>query len=197
MENKGSIIWWVIILAVLAAIVYFNFFDKDSKEQDSSEAVTEEVSEGSLIADSLAEKYGATVIGRESLSFTIQAQDQLLSGKPVVFDAYLDDVYRRDDKTYVRFQSYDETDYILELECDPQMVEDKVLSQTDTTDDWLFWLYNEYVVVANITEVSKPVIALNAVAGYDEGDAEIEVETSSVFSAKGTCVDMEHVVIGD
>lgn len=197
MENRGTIVWWVIILAVIAAIVYFNFFDGDSKESTPSDTTTEEISEGELLANSLADKYGATVVGGESLSFTIQAQDLLLSGKPVVFDAYLDDVYRRDGKTYVRFQSYDETDYVLELECDPQMIEDKVLSQTDASDDWLFWLYNEYVVVANITEVSKPVIALNAVAGYDEGDAEIEVETSSVFSAKGTCVDMEHVVIGD
>lgn len=186
----------MLIVAAFAAIVYFNFFNnEDSKETVPTEITEEGASESELLANSLAKKHGGRVLGGESLSYTIQAQDRLLSGTPVVFDAYLDDVFRRDGKTYVRFQSYNTTNYVLELECSPEMVEEKILSQTDEEEDDLFWLLNEYIVVANITEVSKPVIALNAVGSED--DAEIEVDTSSLFSAKGTCVDMEHLVVGD
>ena len=115
----------------------------------------EKVSKGDVIVSELAAKHQATTGWEENLTYTIQAQERLITGKPTLFRGHVDDVFTRNGKTFVRFSSF--ADYVLELECSRSIV-DTILTQRSMT------FFDEYAVVANIQEVSKPVIALRASA---------------------------------
>lgn len=189
MENKGALVWWAIIILAVGGIVYYNFFNKEKEPEPETQTV-EKPSETDLAMRALADKHGAILADKDTLTYTIQAQDRFLAGKPVVFDTYVDDVFRRDGKTYVRFESYG--DFVLELQCDERLVNDKILSQVEPEDEFSWLFYDEYLVVANVSEVSKPVMKLDATASSEE-DAEIEVDASNIFSVNGTCVDIQKV----
>jgi len=127
------------------------------------------------------------------LVYTIQAQERLVSDKPVLFQGYLDDVFSRDGKTYIRFMSSysSPVDYVLELQCDRSIVE-KFIEQPADEDRSFLKYFDEFAVIANIVEVSKPAFALQGTA-YAEDDVEIEVDSSNLFTATGTCVDIAEI----
>ena len=158
----------------------------------------EQVSKGDTIAKELADKYQARTGWEEDLEYTLQAQERWITGKPLLFRGYVNDIFKRDEKTYIRFQSFFRSssffssEYVLELECSRQVI-DKLLSQ-ESTDGAYLRRFEEYAVVATIQEVSRPVFALKGHA-YSADEVEIDIETSSLFIAKGTCVDI--VYIGD
>jgi hypothetical protein len=152
-----------------------------------------QVSKGDTTAKELADKYQATTGWEENLDYTLQAQERLITGKPILFRCIVDDVFKRDGKTFIRFASsyLSEVDYVLELECSQQVI-DKFFSQESDNRpyDW----FGEYAVVANIQEVSRPVSVLKGHV-YSGEEVEIDIGTSSLFTAKGTCLDI--VYIGD
>jgi len=159
----------------------------------------QQVSKGDTIAKELADKYQATTVWEENLDYTLQVQERLITGKPILFRCIVDDVFKHDGKTFIRFASLylSDVDYVLELECSQQVI-DKVFSQEPDSRTYLK-RFEEYAVVANIQEVSRPVFALKSwvIAGDVENDeyVDINIEPSSLFIAKGTCVDI--VYIGD
>jgi hypothetical protein len=144
----------------------------------------EKVAKDDVIVRELAAKHGAITGWEENLTYTIQAQDRLVTGKPILFRGFVDDIFRRNDKVFVRFWS---SLYVFELECSRSIV-DVILTQQ--ADGGRF--FDEYAVVANIEEVSKPVIALRASA-LSEHEAEIDIDTSGLFMAGGTCIDIAYI----
>jgi hypothetical protein len=130
----------------------------------------------------LAAKYQAITGWEENLAYTLQAQERLITGKPILFRGYVDDVFRRDGKLFVRLWS---VDFIFELECSRAIV-DVILTQQS---------YAEIAVVALIQEVSKPVIALRA-AAISEDEVEIHIDSSGLFAARGTCIDIAYIARG-
>jgi hypothetical protein len=154
----------------------------------------EQVSKGDTVAKELADKYQATTGWEENLNYTLQAQERLMTGKPILFRCTVDDVFKRDGKTFIRFVSsyLSDVDYVLELECSQQVI-DKFFSQESDSTPYSKW-FDEYAVVATIQEVSRPVSVLKGHV-YSEEEVEIDIGTSSLFIAKGTCVDI--VYIGD
>jgi len=138
-----------------------------------------------VIVRELAGKYQALTGWEEHLTYTLQAQDRLITGKPILVRGYVDDVFHRNGKTYVRFSSL--VDFIFVLECSRSIVDVILTQQSDGGG-----FFDEYAVVANIQEVSKPVIALRASA-LSEGEAEIDIDTSGLFVARGTCIDIAYI----
>jgi len=52
--------------------------------------------------------------------------------------------------------------------------------------------FDEYAVVANIQEITKPVFALEGSA-LSEDEVEINIEPSNLFTGKGICVDIAYI----
>jgi len=194
MENKKKIIWFLIIVALVAGGYYLLFINKEAGKKE--EAKQEEISKSDLIIKELANKYQAITDWEENLTYTIQAQERLITEKPVLFRGYVDDVFNRDGKTFIRFSSsffsFSSVDYVLELECNKEIL-DKIFSEQQNKNDFLMF-FDEYAVIANIQEVSKPVFAIKGSA-LSEDEVEIDIESSDLFTAKGICLDV--VYIGD
>jgi hypothetical protein len=166
-----------------------------AKSYTEPNSTQEQVSKGDILAKELADKYQATTGWDKNLDYTLQAQERLITGKPILFRGTVDDVFKRDGKTFIRFASsfWSQADYVLELECSQQVI-DKLFSQESDGTAYLKKL-DEYAIVANIQEVSKPVVALEPIgtgAGDDES-VDIAIEPSDLFIAKGTCVDIVHI----
>jgi len=186
MENsKKSIIIFLIIAGVIAASYYFFFVDRKTDKKQGAET-KQEISESERVAQELADKYQAATDWDEKLSYTLQAQERLLTGRPALFRGYVDDIFERDGKTFVRFSSsfLSRIKYVLELECNRSIV-DKILSEE--ADPSRF--FDEHIVVANIQEVSKPVLALKGSA-LSEDEVEIDIESPTLFTASGVCIDI-------
>ena len=120
-----------------------------------------------------------------------------MTGKPTAFRGFVDDVFHRDGKTYVRFLSLIATPgpayFVFELECSRSIV-DTVITQTSDYPRFV----DEYAVVANIQEVSKAVVALEPTAysigsgEYEELDIEIDISPSRLFIARGICIELAY-----
>jgi hypothetical protein len=190
MENKKKIIWFLIIGVVVIGGYYLLFANKQIGKEEVVKQ--EEISKGDIIAKELANKYRAITGGAEELTYTLQAQERFITGKPVLFTgAYVDDVFNRGGKTFIRFSSswFSYNDYVLELECNREIV-DKILMQKGGNNFYDF--DGEYVVVANIQEVTKPIFALKGSA-LSEEEVEIDIESSRLFTAKGVCIDVAYI----
>ena len=190
MENKKKIIWFLIIVALVAGGYYLLFVNKQADKKE--ETKQEEISKSDLITKELADKYQAITDWEENLTYTIQVQERLITGKPILFRGYVDDIFRRDGKTFIRFSSsfLSPVDYVLELECDQEVV-DKLLAQKSEEKIFLKF-FDEYAVVANIQEITKPVFALEGSA-LSEDEVEINIEPSNLFTGKGICVDIAYI----
>jgi hypothetical protein len=180
-KNKGIVSLVTIVAIIIGGYYFFSIYNKSNTKE-----VTEkkEISDRDLIINNTVNKYGAIKIQEEYLTYTLQAQERLLADKMVLFTGFIDDVFRREEKTFIRFSSFgylDANDYELELECDNKIV-DKILSQENTHS------FNEYVVITKLHEISKVAFELQGSA-FSEDDVDLNIETSDMFTAKGTCVD--------
>lgn len=190
MEIDKKTIWFLLIGAVVVGGYYLLFVNKQTDKKEG--AKQEEISKGDIIAKELANKYQAITGGEEELTYTLQAQERFITGKPILFtNAYIDDVFNRDGKTFIRFSSswFYHNNYVLELECNKDIV-DRVLAQKGGND--FFDFDGEYAVVANIQEITKPVFALKGSA-LSEDEVEIDIAGSKLFIARGVCVDVAYI----
>lgn len=191
MENSKKVITFLVVAAIIVGGYYLFFSNKNAGENQQS-TKQEKVSKGDIIAKELTDKYQAATGWEENLSYTLHAQERLITGKPTLFRGYVDDVFRRDGKIFIRFSSsfLSPVDYVLELECGQQVV-DKLFAQKPD-DKTSFKFFDEYAVVANIQEITKPVFALEGSA-LSEDEVEINIESSNLFTAKGVCVDIAYI----
>ena len=191
MTANKKIITFLIIAAIIAGGYYF-FFSNRNTEESTQTTEQEKVSKADVVARELADRYQATIGWEENLNYTLQAQERLITSKPTLFRGYVDDIFKRDGKNFIRFSSsfLSSADYVLELECAQQVV-DKIFAQKPDSKDFLKF-FDEYAIVANIQEITKPVFALEGSA-FSEDEVEINIESSNLFTAKGTCVDVAYI----
>lgn len=191
-ETKKIITFLVIVMVMIIVGGYYFFSSNRSTERSSQNEEQKKVSHGDIIAKELTEKYQATTGWEEDLNYTMQAQERLITGRPILFRGYIDDVFRKDNKSFVRFSSpsLSPVNYIFELECSQQVV-NKILAQKLDSKDFLNF-FDEYAVVSVIQEVTKPVFALNG-SVLSGGDVEINIGSSNLFTAKGTCIDVAYI----
>ncbi len=189
-EKIKKAIWFPVIITTIVGGYYFLFAHKQIDKKE--EAKQEEISKSDLIIKELADKYQAVTGGEEEeLTYTIQAQERFITDKPTLFtNVYVDDVFNRDEKTFIRFWSawFSHNNYVLELECNKEIV-DKILAQK-RGEDIMYLFDGEYAVVANIKEVTKT--ERLELEGYI-GDNDINISSSDVFIAKGVCVDIAYI----
>ncbi len=191
MENSKKVITLLVVAAIIVGGYYLFFSNKNADENQQS-TKQEKVSKGDIVAKELVDKYQAATGWEKNLIYTLHAQERLITGKPTLFRGYVDDVFRRDGKTFIRFSSsfLSPVDYVLELECNQQVVEKLFAQKPD--DKTSFKFFDEYAIVANIQEITKPVFALEGSA-LSEDEVEINIESSNLFTAKGGCVDIAYI----
>jgi len=191
MENSKKIITFLVVAAIIGGGYYFFFSDRNTEDNPQT-TKQEKVSKSDVIAKELGDRYQATTGWEENLNYTLQAQERLITGKPTLFRGYVDDIFKRDGKNFIRFSSLflSSVDYLLELECGQQIV-DKIFAQKPNDKSFLKF-FDEYAIVANIQEITKPVFALEGSA-LSEDDVEIDIESSNLFTAKGNCVDIAYI----
>ena len=192
MDKNKLILPISILLGCIIIVGYFLLFtDKQIRDDDVAEK--EEISKEDIIIKDLANKHQVIIIKKEEeLIYTLQAQERFIVDKPILFsDAYVDDIFNRDGKTFIRFSSpwiyYNE--YLLELECNREIV-DKILLQKGGNSFIDF--DGKYVVVANIKEITRPVFALKG-SSLSEDEVEINIDSSELFIAKGICIDVAYI----
>lgn len=190
-KTKKNLIILLIIVALIASGYYLLFVNKQADKKEG--AKQEEISKGDTIVKDLVSKYQAIIGGGEELTYTLQAQEKFITGKPILFtNVYVDDVFSRDGKTFIRFWSswFSHNNYVLELECNKEIV-DKILVQKGGND--LYGFDGGYAVVANIQEVTKLVFALKGSVISEDDPVEINIQPSDSFIAKGVCVDVAYI----
>jgi hypothetical protein len=185
----------LVVLAVLAAICVGCYYFLVVKKEEDKPSITqqEETSVNDSTIKKLTDTYQAATNWESDSKFTIQLEKKLIAEKPVLFEeAYIEDVFRSDDKNIIRFSIpyFYENSYILELECSQEIIDRILLEQKD--DD--FYPYGGYAVVANITEVSRQLpIEMSGSVYLNEDDLSIDVESTNAFVLKGSCIDAAYL----
>ncbi len=187
--SKKTIITIIVIAVVVGG--YYWFTSNDSFVGENTENTEEEVeqSEQDRIVLGFLDKYDINTEIPSNLKYTFQLEDGfVIAGKPIIFTGTLDDVFRKDGVFYLRFApaffDFTEPSVFYTLRgCDNRI--DEIVSREHS-----YW--GEYVVVANITGISKPVVRIG---GYplNEDEVELKLEQPSTFLAEGTCLDLEYI----
>lgn len=199
MKRKIKII---VILLIIGATVYFGYqYYKKGSLPEEAEEVQKTESQKEMVIRELAGKYDALVDWNKDIYYTIQLQDLLVnSDKPVLFTGSVDDIFKKDDQYYIRFITggiwsweFSGSQVYFVLKCDASKVSEimKEIEGKKAEDDLgtiYLWGFGEYVVVAKIENVTKPILQIS---GYPVGSEEVELEyePSSTFIATGTCID--------
>lgn len=180
--NKKSILI-LIIVAVLGIYFVINNQNKKDLIIDNEVAIVED-SKRDLILKDLSNKYESISGWEENLNYSIDAQEKIVTSKPVLFEAVLEDIFKLGNKTYVRFSPdyFFDIDYSLELECG-----DTVVNKIRTEGKNNF--FESYAVIANISYVKKMDLSINSNIS-DSMDVEISNAPSDLFIIKGTCIDI-------
>lgn len=136
----------------------------------------------------LVEKYSAVTNWEEGNKYTVELQNKLMVGKPVLFEGQVDDVYMKDGNTYVLFGSLFLSDfnYTLKMECNNSEVINKIMEHKPESKDYSF--FENYAVVADVYEIIKPIYSISA-----SGEDQVETESSDRFILSGKCVDISYV----
>ena len=116
MENSKKIITFLVVAAIIGGGYYFFFSDRNTEDNPQT-TKQEKVSKSDVIAKELGDRYQATTGWEENLNYTLQAQERLITGKPALFRGYVDDIFKRDGKNFIRFSSsfLSSVEYVLEL----------------------------------------------------------------------------------
>lgn len=190
MNSKNVTIFVIIVLAIGGYFWLLSPDKKDTTVKTDEKSVAEQQRDNTILA--LADKYQANKEIPSNIAYSYQLEEALVKAdKPIIFTAELDDIFRKDGKLFVRFApapfDYSEPQIFYTLSgCD-----EKLLQIDGRKRD----LWGEYIVVAKISDVSKPIVKIEA-SPIDEEDAEIEVSRPETFMASGACLDFEYMKDG-
>ena len=124
--------------------------------------------------------------------YTIDIRQALLQtgGRPILVYGSLDDVLDGQEQDILRFTDFLiglETTIFFELQCDKEKT--KALLEAPTS-----FIFDDFAVVAEIQEVSKPRFVVKAYPSEAyEYEEEIEIESSDALIATGRCLDFVFV----
>jgi len=196
---KTKKLW--ILVAIIVVTIILNGCDSDSSEEVAQEEkkhkITEEVKR-------LCSQYDAVTNWKQHFdkkgfgehTYTIEVKDALIrtDGRPILFYGVAHDIVRESDK-YLVYWGYGwaslfRDPFLDVLGCDIHFVLDCTLSQVEEIMHHSASSFDDYAVIAQISEVEKIRFELSS----GESGEKVHVETSDVFMAKGKCLDLLLVV---
>lgn len=186
--------WIIAILIIGLGSLYWFVFNNDetskSSEAQNTEEAVNEISVKDQIINEFTERYQPNIeIGLNKISYTFQLENQLVkTGKPIIFTAALDDIFTKENETYMRFApaflDFSEPQLYFTLNgCDNKV--DEIVNREKS-------FFAEYVVVAEIDNIEKPIAQVRGIA-TGEYDIELELAQSDIYLATGTCVDLAYI----
>jgi hypothetical protein len=189
------------ILTVGAIIVLlggYYFFTREVDESNSNEntelPVTLEDKKKQIIANYLG-KYPINTEVDGDFKYTYEFEDQVIKpGKPIIFSGVADDIYREDGEMRIRFAPtfldsiLGTSQYYTLRGCEDRIGE--ITARAKTSDNP--FETGEYVVVANIESVKKPILSIDA-SPISSDEVELRYETSETFLARGECLDLTYI----
>ena len=180
------------VVAVVVVVGGYYWYISNEKTNAPKAAQTEESQDDKIkkVVQGFVEKYQPNTEIKSDLQYTYQLEDALVkSGKPVVFTATVDDIFRKNGETYIRFApsffDYDTQRIFYTLNGCADKVDQIAAVKKD--------IFGEYVVVAKITSIEKPVARVDGTASGDNGDVELELSEPQTFMATGSCLDLQYV----
>ncbi|HRR94799.1 MAG TPA: hypothetical protein P5083_01515 [Candidatus Paceibacterota bacterium] len=191
----------IILLIIIGIIGYFGYqyYKKEAPEEVVN---TEKIeSQKEIIIRELAKKYDALVDWDKNIRYTIQLQDLLVnSNKPILFTGSVDDVFIRDNQYYIRFRTglewkFSETQVYFVLKCDSNKALEIITQITKNNTDFgsLDLFSDNYIVIAEIENITKPILQISGYSEYESEEIKLEYEPSSTFIATGTCIDFVYI----
>jgi len=203
--NKNLVIFFVIIVAAIAGYAVYHHCHyqtvQDQKESLSPEKQAEIKREH--IIKQLATEYNAIVDWDKNIDYTIQLQKLLTDErKPIVFTGNPIDVFKKDDKYYIRFlKSSDDllslTKFYFTLECDVTTTSMILSKQPPRKDEFSFsdidlWEKGTFAVVAKINKITKPSLQITGLSD-EEGSVDFEYSPSNTFLLEGKCIAVSYL----
>jgi len=189
MSNKTII---TIIIIALAIGGYYWLVSNDSFINEITDTTKEGVGEQSeldLIVLGFLEKYDINTETPRNPKYTFQFEDGFVTtGKPIIFTGVLDDIFREDGEFYLRFvpaffDFAEPRQFYTVQGCGDRI--DEIVKREHS-------LFGEYVVVANITSVKRPIVRIDGITtGSDE--VELELGQATALFAEGVCLDLEYI----
>jgi len=200
MKNIKYLIGVVIVLVVV--VVLLKSDSKNRNKGNKQAAASAKKFQHIPQVQELCSKYNAITNWKQQLgkngfyghTFTIEVEDALIrtEGRPILFYGTVNDIVRESDKYLVYFgfgfaAILRDTYYLLNekvffvLDCTQEQVEQITNNPAG--------IYDEYAVIAQISQVEKVRFELKSNAMSDE-DVSVDLEPSDVFMAKGKCLDL-------
>jgi hypothetical protein len=179
----AKVLFAVVALSLVGWWAYDKFQDSKVEKQRVEQ---QEQSRDAVVAAS--KRYGAIIDWEERLkdsSFSIQIEDAIMpeDGKPIVVEGFVEDVARHNDQYYLYINNWRTGGNTISfvLECDPATAR-HVIEKNDS--------FGSVSVIAQITSVEKAQLALRSGVKTTEDPAPIEIDSSSLFIARGKCLEV-------
>ena len=185
---------WLKGLIVLLAFFgfYWVIFKDDSNEIKSNKETKTEVTAKDQIIQNFIEQYHPNTNISSGMIYTFQFEDALVrADKPVIFTANLDDIFRKNGKFFIRFAPtlfdlFEQPIFYTLVGC-----EEKITEMASRKHD--YFDEGEYVVVAKITSINKPIVKIDGSATGDENTVELDLSQTNTFLATGICLDLAYI----
>lgn len=122
----------------------------------------------------------------DKLSYSIEFQDKYVD-KNIILINWIDDIKRVDNKIYLEsIDWFNEIYYNLTLSSEQYA---KLIEISNSSSDDSLKMYSDYIILAQITNISRSRATLNAYGNQEEGfNFEIDLPGYLIFSGK--CVDI-------
>ena len=188
--------WWFALIIPLIIIYFIGYgYITDKQKQIAveadAEAVKTQVLNNETNINDLVSKNKALRDWSEDITSTIQLQEKIIN-KPTLFRGEISDIYLKDEKTFIKLDSYyeDDINYVLELDCDKKIV-DKIRNRIkdDSTDG----IGDNYAIVAKLDNISKASIRLVSEIDDDYSYIDFDSFGSDLYLGKGKCVDFAYI----
>ncbi len=184
MNSIATKVLFAVIVLALAGWWAHDKFQNSKIEKHQEER--QQQSRDTVVAT--AKRYGAIIDWEERLkdsAFSIQVEDAILpeDGKPIVVDGFIEDVARHNDQYYLYINDWRTGGNTISfvLECDPATAR-HVIEKNGS--------FGSVSVIAQITSVEKAQLALRSGVKTTEDPVPIEIDSSSLFIARGKCLEV-------
>lgn len=187
MENNKIVIAFCIVIVLVGGYFWFSPGEDKETKKPNEERSAAEINKDQIVSG-FVEKYQPTVSISSGTIYTFQLEDELVkTGKRVIFTASLDDIFRKDGEVFIRFTpshfSFLEPQIFYTLRGCSEKIDQLASQERD--------FLGEYVVVAEIVSIEKPIIKVEGLES--SGDVELELSQSDTFLATGTCIDLTYL----
>jgi hypothetical protein len=165
------------------------FFSDKSK---NNKQINQKNIENEKLINELSEKYNANILSDDSFyfSYAIEAQEKLKENNVIVKKAYLNDIYRKNNKIYATFKKFGLRTLFFIIELNEEQ-KNSIINKTQSN------YYNELSIILEVKEVMKPELVVDAIPiSENEASYDIDFEKNNLI-VSGTLIDFIYISEND